>query len=263
MTAKIRFETEGELGLITFDDPPFNVFDEQHWQEAIVAVKRATRSGLRALLIRANGPNFSRGAALPLFHERSAEQARAMIEQYSAVTHGLENAPFPVVAAVRGLCFVSGLEIALACDLIIASETTRFSQTEAIVGVTTLLGGAQRLARRCGDARAREILYTNDMFDAPTFERWSIINRVVSDETLDDEALKLARRLAAGPTLAHRATKKLIRLVDAAGLEAAEAAVLSDAVTLFESEDMRGAVRQLLNVDRAQARTVAINFRGH
>jgi enoyl-CoA hydratase/carnithine racemase len=260
--SKIQYETDGDIAIITFNDPPLNVFSARHWDEMIAAVGKVAAAGHRALLIRAEGPNFSGGAEVEMFHKRSAEEGKAILARYLTISHTLENLPFPVIAAVRGLCFASGLELALACDLILAGESARFSQSEAVIGAATFLGGTQRLAQRCGDARARQIVYTADVFDAATFERWNIINRIVPDDALDREALALTKRLAAGPTRAHAVTKHLVRTFNAGGLEAADQEILTEAVKLWDSHDMKGAVEQVLNVDRAKIRSLAISFSG-
>jgi enoyl-CoA hydratase/carnithine racemase len=165
---KILYQSDGDVGIITFNDPPLNVFGEQHWEEAIAAVTSASTAGHRALLIKADGPNFSRGAELKIFHDRGSSEAKAILERYFTITRTLEALPIPVIAAVQGLCQASGLELALACDFILAAQSARFSQPEALIGATTFLGGAQRLARRCGDARALEIVYTADIYSAAT-----------------------------------------------------------------------------------------------
>jgi enoyl-CoA hydratase/carnithine racemase len=78
----------------------------------------------------------------------------------------LEELPFPTVAAVQGMCIAAGLELVLACDLIWAAASARFGQAEASIGTATLLGGVQRLAERAGPARAREIIYSADQYEA-------------------------------------------------------------------------------------------------
>lgn len=204
-------------------------------------VTRASTAGHRALLIKANGPNFSRGAELKIFHERGSSEAKAILERYFTIARALEALPIPVIAGVQGLCQASG---------------------QALIGATTFLGGAQRLARRCGDARALEIVYTADIYSAATFERWNIVNRIIADEILHREALALAKRLVAGPTRAHGMTKHLVRTFNAGGLPAADAAVLSEAVALWDTADMQSAVARLLNVDRAEARAGGSGFSG-
>jgi enoyl-CoA hydratase/carnithine racemase len=88
-----------------------------------------------------------------------------------------------------------------------------------------LLGGAQRLAERAGSGRAFEIVYTGKQYDAATFERWNIVNRVVSDDRLQEESLALAQRLAVGPTRALAAGKRLIRTQAEGGVVAADALI--------------------------------------
>ena len=260
--SKIQYETDGDVAVIIFNDPPLNVFSEQHWDEMMATVGKVAAAEHRALLIRSEGPNFSGGAEAKMFHKRGAEEAKGILGRYLTITHTLENLPFPVIAAVQGFCFASGLELALACDLIVAGQSARFSQPEAVIGAATFLGGTQRLARRCGDARAREIVYTADVFDAATFERWNIINRIFPDDALDREALTLAKRLAAGPTRAHAVTKHLVRTFNAKGLEAADEEILTEAVKLWDSRDMQSAVEQVLNVERAKIRSLGISFSG-
>ena len=96
------------------------------------------------------------------------------------------------------MCFAAGLELALACGLIIAAEGATFAQVEAKIGAATFLGGVYRLAERCGSARAREIVFGADTYDAATFERWNIINRVIPDGDLREAALAWAQQLAKG-----------------------------------------------------------------
>jgi enoyl-CoA hydratase/carnithine racemase len=94
------------------------------------------------------------------------------------------------------MCVGGGLELVLACDLIWTAASARLGQLEATIGTTTLLGGVQRLAERAGPSRAREIIYTAEPYDAASFERWNIVNRVVPDEALESETRAFAKRLA-------------------------------------------------------------------
>ena len=127
-----------------------------------------------------------------------------------------------------------------------AAASARLGQLEATIGTTTLLGGVQRLAERAGPSRAREIIYTAEPYDAATFERWNIINRVVPDEALESETRAFAKRLASGPTLAYAAGKRMVRAYLEAGTRAADKVVDEVAPPLFQSEDMRAAVAALV-----------------
>jgi enoyl-CoA hydratase/carnithine racemase len=144
------------------------------------------------------------------------------------------------------LCVAAGLELALACDLIWAAASARFGQVEASIGTTTLLGGVQRLAERAGPSRAREIIYTADLYDAATFERWNIVNRVVPDEAFASQTREFAERLASGPTLAFAAGKRIVRAYLDGGVRAADKVVDEVAPALFDSADMRAGVAGVL-----------------
>ena len=130
--------------------------------------------------------------------------------------------------------------------LILAAASAHFGQAEASIGTTTLLGGVQRLAERAGPARAREIIYTADQYDAGTFEQWNIVNRVVPDEVFESQARAFAERLASGPTLAYAVGKQIVRAYLDAGIRTADRVVDEAAPALFDSEDMRAGVAGVL-----------------
>jgi enoyl-CoA hydratase/carnithine racemase len=156
----------------------------------------------------------------------------------------LEELPLPTISAVQGVCLAAGLELALACDLIWAAASARFAQVEALIGTTTLLGGVERLAERAGPARAREIIYTADQYDAAT--GWNIVNRVVPDEAFESQTRAFVERLASGPTLAYAVGKRIVRTYLDGGVRAADRVVDEIAPGLFDSEDMRAGVAGVL-----------------
>jgi enoyl-CoA hydratase/carnithine racemase len=108
------------------------------------------------------------------------------------------------------------------------------------------MGGTQRLAERAGSGRARELVMTGVPFSAVTLERWNVVNRVLPDTGFDDAARAFARELADGPTLAHSATKQVIRDYVQGGVELANDRVAGVAGELFETEDLQRAVRSFL-----------------
>jgi enoyl-CoA hydratase/carnithine racemase len=246
MMSKVRFETSGALGFVILANPPLNLFDQELIEDLRMAVNQARRHPLRALLVRADGKNFSGGADVAIFKGKTANEARERFTSHLRTIADLEELPFPTIAAVQGACMAAGLELALACDLIWAVSSARFGQVEASIGTTTLLGGVQRLAERAGPSRAREIIYTADQYDAATFERWNIVNRVVSDEKLELETRAFGERLASGATLAYAAGKRIVRAYLETGTRAADTLVDEIAPALFETTDMRAGVDGLL-----------------
>ena len=236
---KVRLETSGSLGVISLANPPLNLFSGELIEDLRGAVDQVKRTPLRALLVRAEGKIFSGGADVGVFKDKSAAEARERFTSHLRLIADLEELPFPTLAAINGLCVAAGLELALACDLIWAAASARFGQVEASIGTTTLLGGVQRLAERAGPGRAREIIYTAEQYDAATFERWNIVNRVIPDDMFESQTRAFAERLANGPTLAYAAGKRMVRAYLEGGTRAADKVVDEVAPPLFESEDMR------------------------
>ena len=259
--SKVRFERSAALGLTTLANPPLNLFDQELIDDLRMAVDSARHHPLRALLVRADGKNFSGGADVAIFKDKTAAEARERFTSHLRTIADLEELPFPTIAVVQGACMAAGLELALACDLIWAGSSARFGQVEASIGTTTLLGGVQRLAERAGPSRAREIIYTADQYDAMTFERWNIVNKVVPDENLERETRAFAEHLANGATLAYAAGKKIVRAYLERGIRAADILVDEIAPALFETADMRAGVDGLLEHGPRQFRNKVI-FQG-
>jgi enoyl-CoA hydratase/carnithine racemase len=258
---KVRIETSGAIGILSLANPPLNLFSEELIEDLRAAVIRVKQLSLRALLVRADGKVFSAGADVTIFKGKSAKQARERFTSHLRTIADLEELPFPTIAAVQGACMAAGLELALACDLIWAASSARLGQVEASIGTTTLLGGVQRLAERAGPARAREIIYSADQYDAATFERWNIVNKVVPDEMLEPETRAFAERLASGATLAYAAGKRIVRAYLEKGIRAADTLVDEIAPALFETADMRAGVDGLLEHGPRQFRNKVI-FQG-
>jgi enoyl-CoA hydratase/carnithine racemase len=182
-----------------------------------------------------------------VFADKTPEQAQMFFDDLLKITHKIEDLELPVIACVQGLCLTAGFELALACDLIWAGEAARFGLVEIVVGLTPAMGGTQRLAERAGSARARELVMSGGLFDAATLERWNVVNRVLPDADLREETLKFAHRLAAGPTRAHAATKKMVRAYLEDGVRGADKRVGEIAAPLFATEDLQNAVRTFLD----------------
>jgi enoyl-CoA hydratase len=244
--AKARFELEGDVGVVVIDAPPLNLFGAEMGRDLVAAIEAAAASPARALLIRAEGKVFTGGADVNTFDGRTPEQASENFTHLVALVHELEDLPIPTIASVHALCLTAGFELSLACDLILAAESARFGLVEAVVGLTPGMGGTQRVAERAGPARARELVMTGELYDAATLERWNVVNRVFPDADLAEESMRLAKRLAAGPTVAHAATKRVVRAFLEHGVRGADARIGEIAAPLFDTEDLKGAVKSFL-----------------
>jgi enoyl-CoA hydratase len=245
--AKARLERDGDLGVLVVDDPPLNLFGEEMVRDLIAALGEAEGAGLRALMVRAEGELFTGGADVHVFHGLSADEARDFIANLLEITHRLEALPFPTLASVHGLCLTAGLELSLGCDMIWASESAQFGLVEAVVGLTPLMGGTQRMAERAGPARAREFVMTGGLYDAATMERWNVVNRVLPDGDLAEKSLRFAQRLANGPTVAHDATKRIVRDYLDHGVRGADDRAADIGAPLFGTSDLQRAVQSFLD----------------
>jgi enoyl-CoA hydratase/carnithine racemase len=124
----------------------------------------------------------------------------------------------PIIAAVSGYAFGGGCELAMACDMIVCDEKTRFGQPEITLGIIPGGGGSQRLARAVGKQRAMEYVLTGRRWDARQAERWGLVNKVVGKGAWLTEALELARVVAERPPLAVRLAKRAVQVAEDTGL---------------------------------------------
>ncbi len=245
-TQPVRLEREDALAVLTLDHPPLNLFDVEMVTGLSNAIAELTASPPRGLLVRAEGRVVSGGVDVEMFAGMRPREALRMFHDLLAITRGIEALPCPTVFAAHALTLTAAFELSLACDIIVAARSARFGLVEVVVGQTPGMGGTQRLAERAGHGRARELVMTGELFDAETLHMWGVVNRVTDDDRLDEEARILATRLATGPTLAHRATKDILRAYLDGGTSLADR-VMPDAVAaLYASEDLDNAIASFL-----------------
>jgi enoyl-CoA hydratase len=242
----VRLDRDGPLAVITLDSPPLNLFDRAMASALREAVDEVAASDARGLLLRASGRVVSAGVNVQEFVPLTAETGAELWRDWFGLVHAIEDLPIPTVFAAHALCLTAAFEISLACDLLVAAESARFGLVEIVVGLTPSMGGPQRLAERAGPARARELIYSGDLYDAATLERWNVVNRVLPDEGFAEAAHAWALRLANGPTRAHAATKAIIRAQVAAGARAADELTPEISGSLFATEDLQNAVASFL-----------------
>jgi enoyl-CoA hydratase/carnithine racemase len=242
----VRIERDGAVASMILHDPPLNLFGARAFAALNECLDEVEGSDARALVWRAEGEVFTGGADVNVFAQADQAQASDMFKPLLGAVQRLEALPFPTLALVHGLCLTAGLEVSLGCDMIWASESAQFGLVEAVVGLTPGAGGTQRMAERAGPGRAREFVMTGGIYDAATLERWNVVNRVVPDDELLEKGMRFAHRLAAGPTLAHSATKRVVRGYLEGGVEEADRVTAEAAGGLFQTQDLQRAVRSFL-----------------
>jgi enoyl-CoA hydratase/carnithine racemase len=161
------------------------------------------------VLILTGDNNFAAGADIANMVEKTPEEAKAFL--FTSTFTKLENLEIPTIAAICGYALGGGLELALACDLRIASEDAKLGLPEINLGIMPGAGGTVRLPRLIGEAKAKELIYLGGRLTASEAYQYGIVNKVVPNEELMTEALKMAEKLAAKAPLALRAAKESIR----------------------------------------------------
>ncbi|MGL6108004.1 enoyl-CoA hydratase-related protein [Romboutsia sp.] len=153
------------------------------------------------------GRAFVAGADITQMKEMNSEQARKFSKMGNDIFRKIEESEKPIIAAVNGFCLGGGLELAMSCDIRIASKKAKFGQVEANLGILPGFGGSQRLSRIVGLGRAKELIFTADMIDANKAYEINLVNKVVEDEKLLDECLEMAQKIASKGQLAIRYAK--------------------------------------------------------
>jgi enoyl-CoA hydratase/carnithine racemase len=258
----LTYAIEDRVATLTLSNPPQNRIDEQVADELTQAVDAVERSDARAVLLRADGPDFSFGGDIVPWPDTDARALRTLLERHMAAFNRLERLPLPVIAAVQGLCFGGGFELALRADVIFAGASARFGHPEQSIAIVTLLGGIYRVAERAGRSRAAEWALTSEQVPAAVMADAGVVNRVVADEALVEEATAFAERVAHGPTRAHAAHKALLRTWAVGGVAAADEAIFDIALPLFESEDVRTALPLAVDAFNAGRPRPAFDFQG-
>jgi enoyl-CoA hydratase/carnithine racemase len=258
----LRCEIKQGLATIVLNNPPQNRLAPQMVDELSEIVDVVGRSEARAVLLQAEGPDFSFGGDIVPWPAMSPPELRTLFERYLSAFNQFERIPIPTVAAVQGLCFGGGLELAVRADVIFASASARFGHPEQSLGIVTVLGGVYRIAERAGRSRAIEWALTSEQVPATVMERCGVVNRVVEDKALIEEATAFAKRLAKGPTRAHAAHKTLLRTWATGGVAAADEAILDIAMPLFETEDVKSALPLAIEAFTAGKPRPIFDFKG-
>lgn len=204
----IIFEKEENIAIITFNRPEaMNALNNQTRAEFGQAIEDvAMDDAIKVLILTGSGKAFVAGSDIKEFNETTPFAAHN-IKRLGEVVEKLEK---PVIAAVNGFCLGGGNEIAMGCDIIIASEKAKFGQTEINIGIIPGGGGTQRLPRLIGVCRAKELIYTGDIIRAEEADRLGLVNRVVPMDELMPVAKELAKKIAVKSAAALKLAKTAI-----------------------------------------------------
>ena len=217
----IRFTSADGVGTITLNRPDsLNALNASMRRELLAAVKGAGRDdAVRCVVVTGEGRGFCSGADLRA-GQGEREFRRVLTDEYNPLITALREIPKPVVAAVNGVAAGAGVSIALACDLVYASEDARFIQAFVRIGLVPDTGSTRSLVRTLGRYRAAELMFSGEPMSAADAAEAGLVNRVFPATEFADGVREVARRLAAAPTAAIGLAKRSINRAEQADLAA-------------------------------------------
>lgn len=236
---------DGAIGKITLNRPEkLNAFAGRMREEIAEAVTRlAEDAAIRVLVITGAGRAFCAGADIgylrTLVETGDWENAKALVEAGRAVVTAIRRAPKPVIASVNGPAAGGGANLALACDIRIASDRASIGQTFNRIGLHPDWGGTYFLPRLVGPSKALELIFTAEMVDAEEAHRLGLFNKVVPHDRLEEETRRVAEVLAAKPPLALALAKGAVYRSAHASLEEMLNLELENQLRCFKSADAR------------------------
>ena len=209
----ILFERQGAIGIVTINRPKvLNALNKETMRELKTLVEQiAVDQEIGVVIVTGSGDkSFVAGADITEMQPLSALEGRQWGKFSQGVFNALENLPQPVIAAVNGYALGGGCELAMSCDIRIASEKAKFGQPEVLLGVIPGFAGTQRLPRLIGKGRAKELLFTGKQIDAMEAYRIGLVNAVVPAEKLLDVAKEWANLILSRGMVAVQLCKSAV-----------------------------------------------------
>ncbi len=257
------FSRKHDIGYVTLHRSPENRASRHLVADIEEALRDVTLSEVRAVVVKALGPDFCLGGEFREWPSYSDYPQRKERWTFSnGVLSMLEDLPVPTIAAVRGRAYGFGFELALRTDLIVAAETARFRFPKSSLAVFPLAGGAQRIAERAGRSVAARLIMLSEEISAEDAKALNIISHVVPEATLDAGTDEIAGKLAAGPTRAYTATKAVLAAWGSGGIPAADMAMIEAIPNVLATHDVATAIAAASEALAAGRPPPALQFRG-
>ncbi len=252
----LRVEKQGPLAIVTIDrEKALNALSSKVNAELVaVAAELEADASVRVVALTGAGAKaFVAGADIAEMQPKTQDEARAFVIAGAKVGTTIETSKKPWIAAVNGFAFGGGCELALCCDFIYASDNAQFGQPEVKLGVIPGLGGTQRLARRVGVAKAKELGMTGDTVDAREALRIGLADAVFPAAELMAKVVAVAERIAQNGPHAVAEVKRLIHEGQSLSLEAALVAEQASFAGCFATADQKEGMTAFLSKPRRKA----------
>jgi enoyl-CoA hydratase len=251
----VLIERDGHVVTLTLNRPDkLNALNGELLRElALHLAELDADASVRCAILTGTGDKaFAAGADIAAMSQMTTTQAKAFAEMGHRIGAAMEAAHFPIIAAVNGFALGGGCELALACDFVYASDKAKLGQPEVSLGVIPGFGGTQRLARRVGEARARELCMTGDMVSADEALRIGLVNAVVPHGELLGRVRDVAKKIASKGPLAIAAVKRVVARGADVPLPTANELEATAFSALFGTADQREGMRAFLEKGTAK-----------
>jgi enoyl-CoA hydratase len=248
MYETLTLERRGKVALLTINRPDkLNALNNKVHTEAVAVLDELRKDdSVRVLVITGAGEKaFVAGADISEFEGKTPVTQRDSFHERS-LFNNIDSFPKPVIAMVNGFCLGGGNELAMACDIRMASENARFSQPEINLGIMCGGGGTQRLPRLVGEGRAMEMVLTGDMIDAATAEKFGLVNHVYPADQLEAETMKLAEKIAEKAPIALHLSKEAVKFASRSNLDEGLRREVDLFAICFSTEDKQEGVAAFL-----------------
>ena len=242
--AYVELTQVGHVGILTMNRPEaLNALSNAVFQDLIKALDEVERNeDIYVFVITVAGRAFVAGADISEMTKMNVAQGKALADLGNSVYLRIENMEKPSIAAINGFALGGGCEMALSCDIRIASDKAKFGQPEVGLGIIPGFGGTQRMARIVGTGHALELILTAKIIDAHYAKEIGLINRVVPHEELMDQALELAETIAKQAQLAVRSSKQAVRRGIQCDMDTAATYEALSFAICFDTEDQKDAM---------------------
>jgi len=244
----ITVEKRGRVAVLTINRPDkLNALSSKVHAEGVAALDELKHDDeVRVLVITGSGEkSFIAGADIAEFQDKTPVTQRNSFNEPS-LFNSIDTFPKPVIAMVNGFCLGGGNELAMACDIRIASENARFSQPEINLGIMCGGGGTQRLPKLVGEGRAMELVLTGDMIDAASAERFGLVNHVYPAADLQAETMSLAEKIAEKAPIALQLSKEAVKFASRSNLDEGLRREVDLFAICFSTEDKKEGVAAFL-----------------
>ncbi len=244
----IRVNIENNIAVLSFNRPEvLNALNTGTVKEMIEAFKDfETDSDVRTIIITGSGKSFVAGADISEMEGKTPEDARRYSELGHTLMDMIQDINKPVIAAINGYALGGGTEVALSCDIRLASDRAQFGLPETILGIIPGWGATQRASRIIGPALTKELVFTGEIIDAQRAKEMGLINRIIPHDSLMDETLKMAQKICEQSSIALSHVKNVINRGLEKNLKEGCRMEIDTFVSCFHTEDQKEGMKAFI-----------------